>query len=398
MKITLTMKWSYKAILISVLSCSFSTSCKAQVNENYISVDRVPELTEKENYSFDIPFQPSKIKNAANGTEADILYQNDDLYFSFFNDVLFLNPQKGLIVGGTNLSIRATTDAGKNWKAFDFSRFANAFHSIAKTKDHIFVLGESKYVFRTDQNLEKWEVFNSQTLYSVEASIAWYKLRFLNDSFGIVVGQRKDNGRPIMMLTKDAGNSWEAINLDGSVLKDYALVELAILDQKTWIILDDSIGITYITKDAGKTWQDITSNMQYNTDATLRSLWSVHPNELFAAGSRSFWRSSDLAQNWTRLDFPKPFNPIEIYNEGDYLTLTDITGLGQDIYVTSMASDNDDGRTAFAYKLDRGDMTLKPLLRSDSSTFIGESHAIYALDKEHIYLLDRDKLYRVQDK
>src|SRR5690606_20401179 len=110
-----------------------------------------------------------------------------------------------------------------------------------------------------------WEVFNSQSLFPVEASITWYKLRFLNDSFGIVVGQRKDNGRPIMMLTKDAGNSWEAINLDGSVLKDYALVELAILDQKTWIILDDSIGITYITKDAGKTWQDITSNMQYNT-------------------------------------------------------------------------------------------------------------------------------------
>ena len=398
MTIALTIKWGYKAVLISLLTFSFSTSCQSQVNENYVSIDKVPELTEKENYKFDIPFQPSKIKNAANGTEADILYQNGDLSFSFFNDVLFLSPQKGLIVGGTNLSIRSTTDAGKNWKALEFSRFANAFHSIAKTKEHIFVLGESKYVFRTDLNFEKWEVFNSQSLYPIEASITWYKLRFLNDGFGIAVGQRKDNGRPIMMLTKDAGSTWEAINLEGSVLKDYALVEVSLLDLNTWIILDDTIGVTYITTDAGKTWKDITSNMQYNTDATLRSLWLVNPNELYAAGSRSFWRSTDLGKNWTRLDFPKPFNPIEMYNEGDYLTLTDMSGLGQDIYVSSTASDNDEGRTAFAYKLDRKDMALKPLLLSDTSTFIGESHAIYALDKEHIYILDRDKLYRVQDK
>ncbi|WP_433895955.1 WD40/YVTN/BNR-like repeat-containing protein [Sphingobacterium mizutaii] len=398
MKIMLTINWAFKTFLMSFLTLSFCTSCKAQVKENYIAIDQVPELTEKDNYQFDIPFNPSKIKNAANGTEADILYQNDDLNFSFFNDVLFLTPQKGLIVGGTNLSIRSTKDEGKSWQALDFSRFANAFHSIAKTKDHIFVLGESKYIFRADHDFGKWEVFNSQTLYPNATGITWFKLRFLNDNFGVAVGQRKDNGRPIMLLTKDTGSSWETINLEGSILKDYALVEVSMLDQENWLILDDTIGISYFTADAGKTWQDISSKMLYDADATIRSLWLVNPNELFAAGSRSFWKSSDFAKDWTRLDFPKPFNPIEMYNEGDYLTLTDITGIGEDIYVTSTASDNDEGRTAFAYRLDRENMELKPLLLSDSSTFIGESHAIYALDKEHIYIVDRDKLYRVQDK
>ncbi len=391
-------KSNFRTVLVTSLFVPVLHACQAQEETHYVPVLEVPELTEGEPIGYDIAFQPTKIKNLANDTEAEILFQNEELSFGFFNDVLFTNPQQGLIVGGTRLAIRTTLDGGKNWRAYDFSRFANAFHSTAQTKDHVYVLGESRYVFRSNKQFENWEVFDCKVLYPDAESITWYKLRFLNDNFGIAVGERKDKLEPLMMLTKNAGKSWESVSLNDSLLKNKSWIDITILDTLNWLVLDAAIGSPFYTADAGKTWSDYTSPLQTNVDATLRSLWMVNPKELYGVGSRSFWRSTDFGKNWMRLDISKPFNPIEDYNEGDYLVFTDISGIDDDIYLTSTADYIDDGRYAFAYKFDRASELLKPILLSDTAAFIGDSHAIYALDKENIFIMDRDKLYRVKDK
>lgn len=283
------------------------------------------------------------------------------------------------MVGGTGLRARITQDGGSSWTEFRFSKFANAFHSVSFSDNAIFIVGESKYIFRSMDFGANWSVFNAEALFGKESSSSlvqhkFYKIRFISETVGFIAGER-DNA-PLLLKTSDGGEQWRIVNGDESLKSSGAITDFFMHSDEELTIVT-SIGKCYKTDDGGTHWE-----LVYETDP-LNSIAFKDKNTGFIGGiNGTLHYTSNGGKDWSTIDVPE--NP----------NIADIVFLENEVLITTSISYSDK-RNTFVYKIDENGKNIQPFLTKsdDNVLFMGDSYAIDVLNN-NVYILDRNNLYK----
>ena len=185
---------------ITILFLSFFCSCS---KSHYTNIAEIPEITFSTTEN--IPSESYSFFNTISNREVTVLHSLDETGFHFYNDVEFKNEKVGVLVGGTGLRSRITQDGGMNWTESRFSEFANAFHAVTFSGNAMFIVGESKYIFRSTDLGRNWQVFDTSIFLEEENAFAqykFYKIHFINKTTGFIAGER--NNTPVLLKTSDS--------------------------------------------------------------------------------------------------------------------------------------------------------------------------------------------------
>ncbi|MGS2764785.1 YCF48-related protein [Sinomicrobium sp. M5D2P9] len=357
--------------IISIFLLLLFFSCS---KDSYIDISEVPEIelstisTTHANHSF---------VNTANNQDVSILNSLDETGFHFYNSFKFKTEAIGILVGGTGLRARITQDGGMSWTEFRFSKFANAFHSVSFSDNAVFIVGESKYIFRSTDFGKNWSVYNSEVLFEGKNSLVqhkFYKIRFISETVGFIAGER-DNV-PVLLKTNDGGEQWEIVNDNESLKNSGAITDFFIHSHKELIIVT-SLGKCYKTNDGGTHWE-----LVYETNP-LNSIAFKNKNTGFTGGiNGTLHYTGNGGKNWSTIKVPE--NP----------NITDIVFLGNTALITTSISFTDN-RDAFVYKIDENGKNIQPFLTKsdDNVLFMGDSYTIDVLNN-NVYILDRNNLYK----
>jgi len=159
----------------------------------------------------------------------------------FFNDVFFLNKNKGFVVGDNGM-VATTLDGGQSWKDTVISGiFSSRLNCVTFVNDSLgFISGGSNTLLRTKNGGRTWEKINIDFVgYNVDVK----KVTFLNTLTGFAVG---DNN--LCMRTTDGGNTWTIINTPNGGGLYY---DICFVNAQTGFITGS---ITAKTTDGGNTW------------------------------------------------------------------------------------------------------------------------------------------------
>lgn len=357
-------------ILIFLIPLFFSCSKNSNININEvpeIEFSTISNITQT-NHSF---------VNTVNNQDVSILNSLDETGFHFYNSFKFKTEAIGVLVGGTGLRARITQDGGMSWNEFRFSKFGNAFHAVSFSDNAIFIVGESKYIFRSTDFGENWSVFNAEALFEEGNSLVqykFYKIRFISETVGFIVGER-DNA-PVLLKTSDGGEQWRIVNDDESLKSSGAITDFFIHSDKELIIVT-SLGKCYKTDDGGTHWE-----LVYKTNP-LNSISFKNKQRGFIGGiNGTLLYTSNAGKDWSAIDVPE--NP----------NITDIVFTENMTLITTSIS-HSDNRDTFVYKIDENGKNIQPFLTKsdDNVLFMGDSYAIDVLN-DNVYILDRNNLYK----
>ena len=357
-------------LILLFLSCSES---------NYITIEEVPEIDfNTGSYSIQDKYN---FTNKVNGQNVSILNSIDKTGFHFYNGVKFKTEDIGVLVGGTGLRARITRNGGESWREFRFSKFANVFHSVAFSGNTIFIIGESKYIFRSNDFGETWNVFNSEVLFEEENSFTqskFYKIRFTDDEIGFIVGERSNI--PIILKTINGGKRWEIVNDNETLKNSGAITDISVQSSKNLTIVT-SLGRCYRTTDGGNNWELICKTNP------LYSVAFKNRNEGYIGGVNGvLYYTDNGGKDWISMEVPE--NP----------KITDIVFLDNKVLITTSISSSED-RATFVYGLDENGRNIYPFITKANKNvrFMGDAFAIDILEN-NVYILDRNNLYKTTNK
>ncbi len=341
-----------------------------------------------------IAMQPKRFINMVTNDTVTVIHHLDNTGFHFYNAVAFENEKRGVIVGGAGLRIRTTTDGGLHWQENRFSKFANYFHSLTLHNDTIFVVGESKYIYRSTDFGKKWEVFDTDILinkqlntenndYPKKYTPRYYKIKFYNKT-GIIIGDynKTKKAKPILLKTTDRGVTWQIILTEGLKKDETGISDITILSEKLLYIVTFK-GNCYKSTDGGNTWE-----LKYrNIDTPLNSIDFINENEGFIGGmNTTLWYTKSGGKSWEKI-------PLKL---NTHLNLTNICFINNREAVFAMASQNGKVKADLLYNIDTKTKTVKSAFSKKDTTvlFKGEAHGLYK-QQNHLYLLDRNNLYQI---
>lgn len=361
---------------ISIFLISLFLSCS---ESNYIPITEIPEIEfntvdniTQTNYSF---------VNSTNNQNVSIINNLTETGFHFYNSFKFKTKNIGVLVGGTGLKARITQNGGNSWKEFSFSKFSNTFHSVAFSGNTIFIVGESKYIFRSNDLGETWSVYNSVNLFEEENSFAqfkFYKICFFDDKIGFIVGEH--NNIPLILKTNNGGEQWKIIDTNEALKNSGAITDFFIHSTKKITIVTSS-GKCYTTDDSGKTWKLILKTNPLNSIAFKNN------NKGYIGGINGTLHYTDNGgKNWNTIEVPEKSN------------ITDIGFTKNKTLITTSISFSEE-RVVFVYEINKNRKNIYPFLtKSDKNVlFMGDSYAIDVLDN-NIYILDRNNLYKTTNE
>jgi len=361
-------------ILIFLISLFLSCS-----KNNYIPITQVPEI---EFSTIDAITQTEhSFVNTTNNQNVSILNSLEETGFHFYNSLNFKTEDIGILVGGTRLRARITQNGGANWKEFSFSKFANAFHSVTFSGNTIFIVGESKYVFRSNDFGGAWSVYNAENLFEKGNSFGqfkFYKIRFFNEKLGFIVGEQ--NNTPSILKTDDGGEQWEIIDTNGALKTSGAITDFVIHSTEEITIIT-SFGECFTTGDGGKTWKLILKTNPLNSIAFKNN------NEGYVGGMNgTLHYTDDGGKNWSTIEVPE--NP----------NITDIKIIKNKALITTSISFSEN-RDVFVYEIDKNGKNIHPYLtKTDENVlFMGDSYAVDVLEN-NVYILDRNNLYKTTNE
>lgn len=361
---------------ISIFLISLFLSCS---KNNYIPIKEVPEI---EFSTIDTSIQTNhSFINTANNQNVSIVNSLEKTDFHFYNSFKFKTEDIGVLVGGTGLRARITQNGGDSWKEFSFSKFANAFHSVVFSGNTIFIVGESNYIFRSNNLGGAWSVYNAENLFEEGNSFGqfkFYKIRFFDEKLGFIVGEH--NNIPTILKTNDGGEQWAIIDTNES-LKNSGSVTDFVIHSTEKITIVTSFGECYTTDDSGKTWKLIHKTNPLNSIAFKNS------NEGYIGGINGTLLYTDNGgKSWSTIEVPE--NP----------NITDIRFIKNKVLITTSISFSKN-RAIFVYEIDENGKNIHPFLtKTDKNVlFMGDSYAIDVLEN-NIYILDRNNLYKTTNE
>lgn len=336
-----------------------------------------------------IAYAPKTVINLVDSTNVSILHSLKNTGFHFYNSVAFANDSIGVIVGGAGMCIRKTTNRGNTWLDYQFSRFANPFYSVTFNNNYFFAVGNNQHIFRNQVRSNSWEVFDTSTLLPENNfnNIKFYKVKFLNNSIGFVVGSYNDE--PIVLKTENSGDSWQVVTTKG--ISKSKVTDIAIIN-KNELYITTNVGYCYKTTDSGNNWQLIYKNDQQKP---LNTVTFMNKDTGFLGGMfGSFLKTNDAGNTWQKIELklyssttkttPKATNR----NIANIKFLTNnkllITTTHQNTYLYGELESN-------CFLTDIKTYKTKPFLMT--SNMNREAIGLQTLNNT-VYILDRKKLYK----
>lgn len=362
------------------------TACSNDVSvSNYTSV---ADLSEIEASTFEnITSENSTFTNTVKNNSVVILHNLEETGFHLYNAVAFKSKKEGMIVGGAGLRVRTTKDAGLHWREDKFSSFVNPFHSLAFNKDDVFVVGESKYIFRSSDFGEGWEVLDTQPLLDSQEYARnfpkYYKIKFYMNDLGLIVGG--DNGKAIILKTLNGGKIWKNLDLEGLLENEGGITDVKILSEKT-IITVTSLGRCYKSVDGGNNWTLIYDDQT----KPLNAIDFNNEDDGYIGGiGGALLHTQDGGSTWDTISFSSDQSAINVSN---------VEYLNSDSIVVTTAISFQDKERDFLYKIDTNTQSAEVFLSKgeDNSAvrFVGESFGLQILD-DSLFVLDRNNLYQM---
>jgi len=325
--------------------------------------------------------------------------------FHFYNAVAFKSEKEGIMVGGTGLRIRTTIDGGLHWKENVFSKFANPFHSVAFNKENVFVVGENKYVYRSNDFGEHWEVFDTSTLIeNGDSNAKYYKIKFYNKNLGIITGSY--NNKVALLKTINGGQNWEVLELKGLQDVKSGISDFKIISEKIIIIVTLS-GSCYKSSDGGNKWYSIFSNK----NVSLIAIDFINENEGYIGGSAStLFYTKDGGLSWEGINLFSDEDGVIYYQKFEdnfkhtppnksSINISNIAYLDSNTTSFTLSNSDIDIEKDFLYTIEKDTKTVKSLLSNKDSTvfFKGASYGLHLLNNS-LFVLDRNNLYQINLK
>lgn len=369
-------------LLISLVSCTDNTP-----TSNYTPVSELPEIEASPPIT-NIASENNTFTNTVSNSPVTVLHHLDKTGFHFYNAVAFKSKKEGMMVGGTGLRIRTTTDGGLHWQENSSSRFSNPFHSLAFSGNNVFVVGENEYIYRSSDFGENWEVFGTDALIGVEEhsvySPKYYKIKFFNNTLGFVIGDYK--GKAVMLKTLNAGESWEKLALKGLLDNERGIADFKILTEKV-ILMVTSSGRCYKSTDGGNNWTLIYEDKSKSLNSIA---FNDENNGYIGGGGGALLHTKDGGKTWGEISFAAKQSTLNISNI-EYLDNSTI------VITTAFSFDNEE--RDFLYQINTDTDAAEIMLSKDDSTveFVGDSYGLYRLD-DTLFVLDRNNLYQMDLK
>lgn len=231
-------------------------------------------------------------------------------------DVKFLDQNTGYVTGS---QVFKTTDGGSTWTALTTSSSFKQSIDMLNTNNG-YICGNGGLLGNTINGTN----FFAQTS-PVGNNI--YKIRFINDSTGVAVGQSN-----LILHTKNKGVNWTL----KSTASTKNLFDICAVGASTFWAAGDN-GLIQKSTDAGNSWTTIT-NSAYNQGNEVLDLhfvnenlgWFVGPSGVYIYDNRPSTNIEAFNNNGIMFSiFPNPSNGVynitEIENESK-ITITDYSG------------------------------------------------------------------------
>lgn len=284
----------------------------------------------------------------------------------FYNDVFFLNKDKGFVVGDDGI-VATTLDGGQSWKDTSMSgSLSSRLNCVTFVNDSLgFISGGSNALFRTKNGGRTWEKINIDFIgFNVDVK----KVKFLNTLTGFAVG---DNG--LCIRTTDGGTTWTSIFTPAG--SGAAYYDICFLNAQTGFIAGS---YNVKTTDGGNTWTtqfDIPDSYSVNADAAAKKLIFSGGGTMLGANGRTLVSTIDNGTTYQQLS-------ANIYIDySDIFFLNDSTGY--------LASNN------LLYKTTDYAESWKPL----TTTFPAMGYPVrnmFFVDEQHGYAT-ADKIYKTDN-
>ncbi len=215
-----------------------------------------------------------------------------------FQDVFFLDSQRGWIVGGSyhiNGGIIGTTlDGGQTW----------SFRSGIARPSRRTTLFHLNAVHFHDQHTGVIAADGGIVLRTIDGGRHWHEVHrggrgvaHLSDLFFVDAEHGWIVGGPILLRTADGGESWES-GLSSEAEQGFSAQAVRFLDlQEGWTV--GRAGRIQHTSDGGETWTRVSAPAAGGQD--LRDLDFPDPTHGWAVGERgTLLHSGDAGESWTR--------------------------------------------------------------------------------------------------
>jgi photosystem II stability/assembly factor-like uncharacterized protein len=230
-----------------------------------------------------------------------------------FNDVFFLNKDKGFIVGDGG-TVATTLDGGRSWKDTSFSgTFSSRLNCVTFVNDTLgFISGGSNALFRTKTGGRIWEKINIDFVgFNVDVK----KVTFRNTLTGFAVG---DNN--LFIKTTDGGNTWTFVSAPMGGIK----YDICFANSNTGFIAGD---YNLRTTDGGNSWTgqfDIPPSYSVACDLAGKKAIFTGGGTMLGYNGRTLVTTTDNGNTYQQQSANKPIDYREIF------FLNDSTG-----YITS---------------------------------------------------------------
>ena len=264
----------------------------------YFSFYQVKEFMINKKY---MDFEKYSINKLFESNESKVFSDIDKIDLSIYyslNSVNFSEKGRGLIVGDSGV-VAITGISDTNWSVQTLDKKIKFFDAIQLNNDKIIIVGDNNVIIYSDDNLKNYQWYSA-----VEGDYTFFKINFINNQIGYIVGTKG-----IMLKTTNGGTWWDRLNTGVNI----GLYDLVFLDNMITIAIGWN-GIILKSDNSGDSWMKIESN----TNKYLRSIDFLDDEiGLIVGGNGTILRTENGGNDWEEIasGYNRSFHDVKFISE-----------------------------------------------------------------------------------
>jgi len=319
--------------------------------------------------------------------------------------IQFTSDKNGWI-GSSDATLYETNDGGRSWQRRDVVSLPNSYVSSIYFAD---ALKGWVTVAKNPPNAMDSDGYQSEVMHTTDGGKSWrrqywgtklqlYRILFLNDREGWLVGRSLDKGA-VVLHTTDQGAHWTDAdgNLSKDLLADYASDVIPVAPNVATLLT--AKGKVFSTKDSGTTWTQVAA-IQHEPLQVFISRLGIGP-----AGNLWVLGGADSKEGvWTTLSVRSASSAFNSYQiNGVYLIDAIFLSESQILACGSMVSDETkslgrrEGTILYSNNLGRSWTVVysNDQIRSINAFAIGQSNHVWAVGDNSLVLRLESSLEKI---